>query len=54
MIKCPLLEKDIEEGTCFDIQMCAEHMCSIYDNPENVREVKDYEKICLECNMHDN
>ncbi len=54
MIKCPLLKKNIDDGICFDISMVAEHLAPARTMPNEILEIKDYEKICLNCPNHRN
>ncbi|WP_352400136.1 hypothetical protein [Anaerotignum sp.] len=52
MIKCPLLEREIDDGTCFDITMVAEHMAPERTAPKEATEIKGYREICLNCKNH--
>ena len=51
-IKCPLLEKKIEEAVCFDIHMNVEGLAPDWTIPEAVRKVTGYKEICLKCPNH--
>lgn len=52
-VKCQLLKKEIDDGTCFDVQMCAEGLWAKDDNPHGVRDIADFEQICLSCENHE-
>lgn len=52
MIKCPLMEKEIEDGICFDISMVAENMAPERTAPEEARNKEGYRDICLKCKNH--
>ncbi len=50
---CPLLKKKIDDGICFDVQMCVEGLWAKSDNPYGVRDIVDFENICLNCENHE-
>ncbi len=52
MIDCPLLNRKIESTVCFDISMVAEHLAPPITMPIKVREIKDFENLCLNCPNH--
>lgn len=52
MIKCPLMDGQIEDSICFDISMVSEHLAPNHTMPIEVREIKNYEEICLKCQNH--
>lgn len=52
IIKCPLLNKEIEDGICFDITMVAEHAAPERTAPKEAREIEGYREICLNCENH--
>lgn len=53
-IKCPLLNKNIEDVICFDISMVAENMAPESTAPKEAIQVKGYKEICLNCPNHSN
>lgn len=53
-VNCILLEKEIDEGTCFDISMVAEHLAPKSTMPQEVLLINNYEGICLNCPHHRN
>lgn len=52
MIKCPLFNKKIEDIICFDISMVAEHLAPLTTIPPEIRDIKDFKEICLNCPNH--
>lgn len=52
MINCPLLSKEIDDGTCFDISMVAEKMAPEYTALQEAVKIPDYRNICLKCKNH--
>ena len=51
-IKCPLMNKEIEKEICFDICMVAEGLAPARTAPEAAIKMPEFDKICLECEMH--
>lgn len=51
-IKCPLLNKEIKDIICFDICMVAEGMAPLSTAPDEVTNVRDFRKKCLNCEYH--
>lgn len=51
-IKCPLMNKEIENERCFDICMVAEGLAPERTAPEEAVKMPDFKNICLECEMH--
>lgn len=49
---CPLMEKAIDDGTCFDIHMVVEGEAPDWTAPEKAIKHKDRNKICLACENH--
>lgn len=52
MVRCPLMEKDIEEEVCFDIHMVAEGMAPVRTAPEKAVRNPNYREVCLKCENH--
>lgn len=50
---CRLLKREIDDGTCFDVQMCAEGLWAKDDNPHGARDIDGFESICLLCEYHE-
>lgn len=51
-INCPLFEKEIEDGMCYDIHMNVEGLAPDWTIPPNVLAIPEYKKICFECPNH--
>lgn len=51
-IKCPLMETEIDEGTCFDIHMNVEGLAPDWTIPDKVLKKSDYKQVCLKCPNH--
>lgn len=51
-VNCPLLDKEIDDGICFDISLVAEKMAPEYTAPPEAVEIPDYKEKCLECKNH--
>ena len=49
---CPLMEKAIDDGTCFDIHMVVEGEAPDWTAPEKAVKHKDRNKSCLACENH--
>ncbi|MEG0998867.1 MAG: hypothetical protein RSC99_10545 [Clostridiales bacterium] len=49
---CPLFNKKIEAGTCYDISMVAEKMAPRWSAPKEATKIDEFEKICLGCKNH--
>lgn len=52
MIRCPLLEREIDDGICFDITMVAERMAPERTAPQEATKIDGYREICLNCINH--
>lgn len=52
MLNCPLMEKQIDEGICFDIHMVVERVAPKWTAPEEATRKTNYEDICLNCPNH--
>lgn len=51
-INCPLQNREIDDGVCFDISMVAEKMAPENTAPEEATKIPDYRNICLKCKHH--
>ena len=51
-IKCPIIEKEIEEDVCFEDCMISEGMCPERFAPEEMFEIEDFKQICFQCKNH--
>lgn len=51
-IECPLMGKKIEDGICFDISMYAEEIAPARTVPNEVLQIENCRKKCLECKYH--
>ncbi|WP_346879311.1 MULTISPECIES: hypothetical protein [unclassified Clostridium] len=54
MVKCPILNKDIDIGECVLIVDISEGCTKDTLLPGNVVKVKEWREICKECKYHDN
>lgn len=52
ILKCPLMNMEIDEGICYDIHMNVEGLAPEWTIPNKVLEILDYKKICLQCLNH--
>lgn len=50
---CPLLEKQIDDGTCFDIHMVVEGLAPDRTAPEKAVNHPRRDEVCLKCEHHD-
>ena len=51
-IECQLMEKEIDDGICFDIHMNVEGLAPDWTIPDEVLKKMDYNNICLNCPNH--
>lgn len=51
-IRCPLMNGEIEDVVCFDINMVAEGMAPEHTAPEDATKKTNYKEICLNCPNH--
>ncbi len=51
-VLCPLLQQEIDAGTCFDIHMVVAGEAPEWTMPEEVLQIDDYRKRCLNCPYH--
>lgn len=49
---CPIVQKAIEELTCYDVSMSAEEMQPARFAPKEFRETKNWKEICISCSEH--
>lgn len=52
IIKCPLMDMEIDEGICYDIHMNVEGLAPEWTIPKKVLKISDYKKLCLQCLNH--
>jgi hypothetical protein len=53
-VECPLMNKKIEENTCFDIHMVVSGEAPKYTAPEEIFNVLNYQSVCKNCKYHRN
>ncbi len=41
MIRCPLMNEQIEDSVCFDISMVVEHLAPNYTMPAEIKDIED-------------
>ena len=51
-IECPLMEKEIDDGICFDIHMNVEGLAPDWTIPDEVLKQMAYKNLCLNCPNH--
>lgn len=51
-VNCPLLNRTIDTGICFDIAMYAEGLSPVRFIPEELQHEKDIPERCLQCEHH--
>jgi len=49
---CPVFDREIDEGECFECSMSAEGMGPYSTKMEMQEANADFERICLECEHH--
>lgn len=54
MIKCPILNKDIDIGECVAIVDICEGCAKETMLPNNIKEIKNWREICKQCENHNN
>lgn len=54
MVKCPIINKEIDEGQCVVIVDISEGCIKETMLPGNVKEVAEWRKICKDCEYHNN
>ena len=53
-VMCPLMEREITIGECFDIHMVVARCAPTYTVPEKVTSTDGYKEICENCQFHRN
>lgn len=53
-VKCPLMEREISMGECFDIHMVVDGWAPAYTAPEKATSVDGFKEICQKCEFHRN
>lgn len=51
---CPLMNKEIDDGMCFDISMVSEELAPERTMPDEVASIECHREICLTCEYHRN
>jgi hypothetical protein len=51
-VMCPVLQRNIDKGTCFDIHMVVAGEAPVDTAPEGLSKVKNYSDICNNCKFH--
>lgn len=51
-IYCPLLDREIKGGECFDIHMVVEDDAPSWTAPEGATLNPDFKRICRNCKNH--
>ena len=51
---CLILNRDISEGTCFDIHMVVAGEAPTWSAPEEIYQVEGYVQLCKKCPYHHN
>ena len=54
MIRCSILNEDIDEGVCVTIVDVTENHVKDTVISEKIKQVSNWEKICIGCKYHDN
>lgn len=54
MIKCPIIEKEIDIGECVAVVDASENMVKKDAIPKDFYVVKNWKEICNECKYHNN
>lgn len=49
---CPLMEGNVDELVCIDIQLVAEEMYPPYTAPKKAVNTENFKEICLDCKYH--
>ena len=52
MIRCPVLDKEIDKGFCFECAMAAEGWGPSYIEMMMEEATPDFKNICLNCGQH--
>lgn len=51
-VHCPLMGKEIDMNTCFDIHVVVEGAAPKWVAPKKIYETKNYEEVCNSCQFH--